>query len=66
MKSDLPAQQLLINSLRNQIESWREYSSTLDPDNEERSDVENDIGYAFTILSSLESSFRKEFDIEPE
>jgi hypothetical protein len=58
---DCPAQRLLITALRNQIESWRKLSSSDGILEEERADVENDIGYAFTVLSELELSFFNEF-----
>ncbi|MFT3930296.1 MAG: hypothetical protein QM709_08370 [Spongiibacteraceae bacterium] len=61
MNLDMPAQRLIINSLKLQIEKWQERCNAPEIDDDEVADLQNDIGYAFTILSELEESFFKQF-----
>lgn len=66
MNLDMPAQRLLINSLKLQIQQWREQCTSPDIDDDEEADIQNDIGYAFTVLSELEENFFKQFGCYPE
>lgn len=66
MNLDMPAQRLIINSLKLQIEKWQERSNAPEIDDEEEADLQNDIGYAFTIFSELEESFFKQFGMYPD
>jgi len=61
MKLDCSAQRLLIQALRNQIKAWRNLTASGELAEDEDADIQNDIGYAFTVLSEMEESFRKEF-----
>ena len=65
MQLDCAAQRLLIIALRNQIKAWREQSNSERLSEEDKADIDNDIGYAFTILSEMEASFFKQFNHEP-
>lgn len=61
MNLDMPAQRLLINSLKLQIQKWQEICESSDLNEDEEADMQNDIGYAFTVLSELEENFFKQF-----
>ncbi|MEW5755046.1 MAG: hypothetical protein AB1810_01970 [Pseudomonadota bacterium] len=61
MKLDYSAQRLLITSLKTQIEAWKDLSKSGTLTEEDKADLQNDIGYAYTLLSEMESSFYKEF-----
>lgn len=64
MNLDMPAQRLLINALKLQIQQWQERCEASDVD--EEADIQNDIGYAFAVLGELEESFFKQFGHHPE
>lgn len=66
MNLDMPAQRLLVNALKLQIQKWQERCESSDIDEDEEMDIQNDIGYAFTVLSELEESFFKQFGVYPE
>lgn len=66
MKFDYSAQRLLITALRTQIEIWKSLSKSGQLSEEEKADLQNDIGYAYTLLSAMESSFYKEFGVPAE
>lgn len=63
MKLDCPAQRLLITALKTQIESWKSPSHSGSLSEEDNADLQNDIGYAYTLPSEMESSFYKELGI---
>lgn len=60
MKLDSSAQRLLITALKTQIEAWKNLSQSGKLSEEDKADLQNDIGYAYTLLSEIESSFHKE------
>ena len=66
MKLDNAAQRLLITALKTQIEAWKALSKSGTLTEEDRADLQNDIGYAYTLLSEIESSFYKEFGSHPD
>lgn len=66
MKLDRPEQRLLITALKTQIEVWKNLSKSGALNEEDEADMQNDIGYAYTVLSEMESSFYKEFGSNPE
>lgn len=66
MNFDMPAQRLIISSLKLQIHSWQERCRAPEIDEDEEADLQNDIGYAFTILSELEENFFKQFGTYPD
>jgi hypothetical protein len=61
MKLDNSAQRLLIAALKTQIEAWKAMSKSGTLSEEDKADLQNDIGYAYTLLSEMESSYYKEF-----
>lgn len=66
MNLDLPAQRLLINALRLQIEVWQKQAASSEVNEDDRIDLENDIGFAFTLLSSMKEAFFEEAGVYPE
>lgn len=66
MNFDMPAQRLIINSVKLQIKSWQEMCSSSTLSEDDAADIQNDIGYAYTVLSELEESFLKQFGSYPE
>ncbi len=66
MKLDFSAQRVLIKSLRTQIETWKSLSHSDKLSEEDKVDLQNDIGYAYTVLSAMESNFYKEFGFHAE
>jgi hypothetical protein len=66
MKLDCPAQRLLIVALRTQIEVWKSRSKSGALSEDDKADLQNDVGYAYSLLSELESSFADEFGIQVE
>lgn len=60
MKLDPSAQRLLITALKTQIETWRYLSQSGKLSEEDKADLQNDIRYAYTILSEIESNLYKE------
>lgn len=66
MNLDMPAQRLIINSLKLQIQSWQERCKSPGLNEDEEADMQNDIGYAFSVLSELEENFFKQFGCYPE
>jgi hypothetical protein len=61
MKLDMPAQRLLISALKAQIQAWRVTCENPDLSEDDIADIQNDIGYAFTVLSKLEEQYFQEF-----
>ncbi len=61
MKLDSSAQRLLMTALKTQIETWKNLSKSGTLTEEDKADLQNDIGYAYTLLSEMESSYYKEF-----
>jgi len=59
---DCPAQRILIVALRSQIEAWKTLSRTGALAEEEQADLQNDLGYAYALLSEMEAGFYKECD----
>lgn len=66
MKLDCSAQRLLINSLRCQIDVWKKNAASGNLNEDDEADLQNDIGYAYALLSDLESNFYNEFGFPPE
>ena len=66
MQLDCPAQRLLINSLKCQIDVWKKNAASGKLSEADEADLQNDIGYAYTLLNDLESSFYNEFGFSPE
>ena len=64
MKFDDPEQRLLILAMKTQIDAWKTLilSGTLSEEDEVH--IQNDIGYADTVLSAMESSYYKEFGFD--
>lgn len=60
MKLDPSAQRLLITALKTQIETWKRLSQSGNLSEEDKADLQNDIGYAYTLLSEMESNLYKE------
>lgn len=60
MKLDPAAQRLLITALKTQIETWKHLSQSGKLSDEDKADLQNDIGYAYTLLSEMESNLYKE------
>jgi len=58
---DMPAQRLLITALKSQIQTWRAACEQPDMNEDDAADMQNDIGYAFSVLSELEENFFKQF-----
>ncbi len=63
---DCIAQRLLITSLKTQIGFLESQVNSGKLDENEIADLQNDIGYAYTLLSDLESSFFLEFKFDAE
>lgn len=61
MKLDCSAQRLLITALKTQIEAWKALSRSGTLTEEDKADLQNDLGYAYALLSEMESNFYKEF-----
>jgi hypothetical protein len=66
MKLDCPAQRLLITALKTQIDAWKSLARSGKLSEEEEADIQNDIGYAYSLLSDMESSFYKECESQAE
>ena len=66
MELDHSAQRLLIMALKTQIDTWKTLSKTGTLTEEDMADVQNDIGYAYALLSEIESGFYKEFEADVE
>jgi hypothetical protein len=66
MTFDRPTQRLLIVAIKTQIASWREQADRDDICEDDKVDIQNDIGYAFTVLSEMEESFFREYGCHPE
>ena len=66
MKLDNSAQRLLIVSLKTQIEFWKTKSKSGSLSDDDKADIQNDIGYAYTLLSEMESNYFKEFGTHPD
>lgn len=66
MKLDGSAQRLLIAALRTQIDVWRAEARSDSLSDEDKADIENDIGYAYALLSEMESSYYREFGTHPD
>lgn len=60
MKLDPSAQRLLITALKTQIETWKHLSQSGKLSENDEADLQNDIGYAYTLLSELESNLYEE------
>lgn len=66
MNLDMPAQRLIINALKLQIQEWQNICNASQLDEDDEADIQNDIGYAFTVLSELEENFFKQFGSYPD
>lgn len=66
MKLDCSAQRLLISALQTQIETWKHLSKSGALSEEDEADLQNDLGYAYSLLSELESCFYKECESHSE
>jgi hypothetical protein len=66
MKLDCSAQRLLITALKMQIDAWKSLARSGKLTEEEEADIQNDIGYAYSLLSDMESSFYKECESQAE
>ena len=66
MKLDMSAQRLLISALKTQIQAWRATCENEDVSEDDAADIQNDIGYAFTVLSELEEEFLQQYGHHPE
>jgi hypothetical protein len=62
----MPAQRLLIMALKSQIQTWRVACQQPDISDDDAADMQNDIGYAFGVLSDLEENFFQQFGQHPE
>lgn len=60
MKLDPSAQRLLITALKTQIETWKHLSQSGKLSEEDKADLQNDIGCAYSLLSEMESNLYKE------
>lgn len=56
---DIPAQRLLIAALQAQIQAWQTACKKHGINEADAADIQNDIGYAITVLSVLEEHFLK-------
>jgi hypothetical protein len=63
---DLSTQRFLIAAIKTQIKSWREQAESDDICEDDKADIQNDIGYAFTVLSEMEGAFFQAFGYHPE
>lgn len=59
-------QRLLIMALKSQIQAWRAACEQPDMNEDDAADMQNDIGYAFSILSELEENFFTQFGQHPD
>lgn len=66
MKLDMPAQRLIISALKLQIQAWQDASGAPEISEDDEADMQNDIGYAFAVLSELEENFFKQFGSHPD
>lgn len=66
MNFDEPTQRFLINAVKTQIAAWRAHADAPDTDEDDKADMQNDIGFAFTVLSEMEEAFFQQFGYHPQ
>ncbi len=66
MNFDEPTQRFLITAVKNQISMWRAKADHADTDEDDKVDMQNDIGFAFTVLSEMEEQFFQAFGYHPD